>query len=72
MKRERIKSTIAVVAISIILLIAGYIEVEAATIVFDTPDAGESSTIMTNRSDGGSTIIHCFTGESGLTICQEL
>ena len=71
--RPSVEGIIAVVVIAVMFIIMGCIEAwPNDTVIINVPEPGESSTIMTNNDDGGSTIIHCFTGESGLTICQEL
>lgn len=70
------RGTIAVIIIFIGLLIAGYIEVKADTIVVlpSSSDDGhtDSKTIITPTDNGGQKMIHCLSSDTGLIYCIEL
>ena len=73
---ERKKSAIVVVVCLTLLLIMGYIERCWPNTVVVIPSDGEkerdSSTVIVNDKEGGSTMIHCLSTETGLLVCQEL
>ena len=65
----------AIVCILVLLLLGGWIEVKA-DVVIAVPADGEkqrdSSTVIVQDNEGGQTMIHCLSTETGLIYCIEL